>query len=244
MSKRKYNELLGRVFSNWTVLDYHWSNNNIVICKCICGKEAEVAIKNLKSGGSKQCNDCKRKNYKKSSEDLLNMQFGAWLVIDKTRNKQNNVLWIIKCKCGNLGKRTTSDLKRGKNTGCYQCNIKTRSRKYRIIRGHNPDIPLKIENERLRNICYLRLKHKIISRDAYRCILCSKLKKKLVIHHIEKWSENIDKRFDEKNLITLCDECHLEVHDYNFCGELDYELTEKLNDYITLYYSVKYKGVA
>ena len=90
----------------------------------------------------------------------------------------------------------------------------------------------------------MRLKHKIISRDAYRCILCSKLKKKLVIHHIEKWSENIDKRFDEKNLITLCDECHLEVHDYNFCGELDHELTEKLNDYITLYYSVKYKGVA
>ncbi len=48
--------------------------------------------------------------------------------------------------------------------------------------------------------------------DNYRCVVCNS--KGILqycglgVHHIEKLTQDFDKRLDDDNLITLCEECH------------------------------------
>jgi len=54
---------------------------------------------------------------------------------------------------------------------------------------------------------------KVYERDKYTCQICSKISKKdkvviLNAHHIERFTDNEDLRFDINNGITLCEDCH------------------------------------
>jgi len=55
---------------------------------------------------------------------------------------------------------------------------------------------------------YLVAKKKVLKRDNYTCALCGS-RKKLVTHHIIPVKEDIELVFEESNLITLCDNCHV-----------------------------------
>lgn len=57
----------------------------------------------------------------------------------------------------------------------------------------------------------------IFDRDNYTCQICGKRSgsgKRVVLHahHIEEFSENLDKRYDVKNGTTLCVDCHTLQH--------------------------------
>ena len=60
---------------------------------------------------------------------------------------------------------------------------------------------------------YKNWKKQVLIRDSYTCKRCGS-KENLVVHHIEKFSENKKLRFDVNNGITLCQKCHKEVHEY------------------------------
>lgn len=69
------------------------------------------------------------------------------------------------------------------------------------------------ENRLMRN----STKHKewslaVLAKDHYRCTKCGYRGRKLVAHHIIKWSSNKERRFDVSNGITLCRACHCELH--------------------------------
>lgn len=52
-------------------------------------------------------------------------------------------------------------------------------------------------------------------RDKYKCQKCgSKHIKgnKLVVHHIKPWAKYPKLRFNNNNLITLCEKCHRKIH--------------------------------
>lgn len=51
----------------------------------------------------------------------------------------------------------------------------------------------------------------IFKRDAYTCACCGKQGGKLHAHHILSYSRNPTLRFSERNLITVCQACHLSV---------------------------------
>jgi YHS domain-containing protein len=56
-------------------------------------------------------------------------------------------------------------------------------------------------------------KRLVFKRDNYTCSLCfTRGGKSLNAHHLEKWSEYPEKRFDLRNGITLCKSCHLFIH--------------------------------
>lgn len=55
-------------------------------------------------------------------------------------------------------------------------------------------------------------KKAVLSRDNYTCIKCRIRSGKLHIHHIENFSQNIEKRFDINNGITLCEKDHKLFH--------------------------------
>ena len=54
-----------------------------------------------------------------------------------------------------------------------------------------------------------KIRHLVYKRDGYRCRACSKTNCKLNAHHIILL--RVSKSNSSRNLITLCDECHIEV---------------------------------
>jgi hypothetical protein len=55
----------------------------------------------------------------------------------------------------------------------------------------------------------------VLKRDNYRCVRCSAPKttpKSLHVHHIKPWAGNVELRFDQSNVATLCRSCHQWVH--------------------------------
>ena len=52
----------------------------------------------------------------------------------------------------------------------------------------------------------------VFERDSYKCQKCGKIGGKLNAHHIKPFSLYPDLRFDIDNGITLCKECHIELH--------------------------------
>lgn len=75
-----------------------------------------------------------------------------------------------------------------------------------------------------KNGLYRIWQNQVFKRDNYLCQNCGKSKKDILLHahHIIKFSENIEKRYDVNNGVTLCIKCHGDVHGLNF---LDKNLT-------------------
>lgn len=51
----------------------------------------------------------------------------------------------------------------------------------------------------------------IYARDHFTCWMCGTKGKKIEAHHIDRWVDAPDKRFDIANGITLCKDCHLSI---------------------------------
>lgn len=52
----------------------------------------------------------------------------------------------------------------------------------------------------------------VFERDGYRCAICGEVGGRLNAHHIKPFARYPDLRLDVDNGITLCEECHKEVH--------------------------------
>jgi len=62
---------------------------------------------------------------------------------------------------------------------------------------------------RLDRQSYDQLRRKVLQRDGWKCQVCGS-RQKLQVHHQQRRSQQGDD--DDSNLITLCAECHEEVH--------------------------------
>ena len=61
---------------------------------------------------------------------------------------------------------------------------------------------------------YKEWRFNVMKRDGFRCVTCGSANN-LVAHHVVKWSDTAigdPLRFDVKNGITLCHDCHLKEH--------------------------------
>ena len=57
--------------------------------------------------------------------------------------------------------------------------------------------------------CYRQLHRQVLERDGWRCQTCGSMQN-LQVHHLKFRSQSGGDK--EQNLITLCVECHLDVH--------------------------------
>lgn len=62
-----------------------------------------------------------------------------------------------------------------------------------------------------RSYKYKLWKKSVLERDKHICQKCGN-KNNLIVHHIKHFNSNKELRFDINNGITLCQECHKEVH--------------------------------
>jgi len=69
------------------------------------------------------------------------------------------------------------------------------------------------ENHSLRcSTEYKNWRKLVFIRDKYTCRECSIIGDKLNAHHIKPWAKFPELRFEVDNGITLCEECHRELH--------------------------------
>jgi predicted restriction endonuclease len=61
---------------------------------------------------------------------------------------------------------------------------------------------------------YNDFRNKVFKRDDYTCQHCGVKGGKLEAHHIKSWSKYPDDRYDIKNGITLCVDCHKKTDNY------------------------------
>ena len=57
---------------------------------------------------------------------------------------------------------------------------------------------------------YSKWRKEVYQRDGYKCQLCES-KFRLEAHHIRRWSDFPQLRFDPNNGVTLCRKCHKKV---------------------------------
>lgn len=111
-------DLTGRKFGRWTVINYAGSRKWHCICEC--GAHRMVWSSALKSQRSRGCHRCgKKKN------NLIGRKFGHWTVIDYAGlSKHRNSTWHCICECGNRSVVAASQLKGKRSLGCRSCGQK------------------------------------------------------------------------------------------------------------------------
>lgn len=59
---------------------------------------------------------------------------------------------------------------------------------------------------------YKEWRRLVFVRDDFTCQICQDKGKRLHAHHIEQWSKNAELRYEVNNGLTLCVECHRNIH--------------------------------
>lgn len=70
-------------------------------------------------------------------------------------------------------------------------------------------------SERAKDMRQAKYKHwrrKVLERDNFTCVICRRVGGRLNSHHIKSWVDYPEKRYDVNNSITLCEDCHKDVH--------------------------------
>lgn len=108
-------DLTGKRFGSWTVVEFAGKRGNKLLwkCKCDCGTERIILGFTLRNGQSSGCG-CTRQYI-----HLEGQRFGKLLVIKEAgRNAKHEMYWECKCDCGNTYKADGSRLRSGETTDC------------------------------------------------------------------------------------------------------------------------------
>lgn len=159
-------------------------------------------------------------------------------VIDKikeTNMKKYGVEWYMQTEEGKQRYRDTCLERYGVTNYSYTDEfIKNMSGENSPVWKGNDN---KISRERARNsTSYKNWRKAVFDRDCYTCQCCGARNGngkyiRLVAHHIENWSSNVDKRFEIKNGITLCIDCHIAFHS---CYGIKNNNKEQIDEFIAL----------
>lgn len=218
MIGKKFNKLL--VVSLDRVEDYispTGRKNKVKFFNCLCDCGIEKVIRHSKLYTTKSCGCQQTIANKSRREDLIGHKYGRLTVVELDSITGN---WICSCECGGSSLTNKYDLQRGasKSCGCFQkekvSEVSTQKFKdYRTERGFPDDVPM-ASNYILERLEFKPLSNIILKRDSYTCAWCSQVGMKLNVHHIEMWSVSPELRFDKNNLVTLCEDCHKDLHKY------------------------------
>lgn len=226
-------DLVGCKFGRLTVLcldHYDSRKRKYWFCQCDCGIAKPIRSDHLTSGATQSCG-CYRNQLARISKknSFEGKRFGRLLVImylppipESTHSK-----WFCICDCGNISLATSFSLTSGhtKSCGCYG-----REKRLEANSGENSHFwkggitPL---HKQIRtSLEYKAWRGSIFDRDDYTCSMCKNVGGTLNAHHIKRFANIIadnnvqsmsqaqecQELWDINNGITLCENCHKEVH--------------------------------
>lgn len=226
-STERYRQSNGR----WQVIKY-------VDCTCSCGGSVVCRLGDLKSGRTTSCGCAKKGN---NTKDLTGNKYLRLTAISRDVGGK----WLCLCDCGNTKLVRSAQLTNGSIRSCGCLRAETTSKmsvanlqSLRVAAGLDPDKTI-TDDSTIQRAYFNSLAKEILKRDSFSCVWCNKTSARLNVHHISTWMAHPEIRFDEKNLISLCTECHKSVHKYGYhrppdpimsilmCG-----YTEHIDDYL------------
>ena len=185
-----------------------------------CEEIREVKFDNLMRTVHSFCNACSKQ---RKNDWMLGQTFGRLTVLRfgsgiLETGGQISSTFICKCECGNEVEVRAKNLKVGETNscGCYQKQRTSET-------NYNPNLT---DEERVikRNFPeYRQWRKAVFERDNYTCQMCFQRGGELQAHHLNSWASNKELRFDLDNGLTLCEECHTDLHFWN--GGLRNEIT-------------------
>jgi hypothetical protein len=115
--------------------------------------------------------------------------------------------------CTNCGKTFTMTCFYGNKYCSNQCQKSHLQVKYLSENNPNWKGGVKSKNQIGRfSVKYVQWRNSVFKRDLYSCQKCGQIGWSLHSHHIKPWAKNVSLRYELSNGITLCKNCHKEVH--------------------------------
>jgi hypothetical protein len=232
----KINDLTGQKFGFYTALK---KRGNQWLCECICGKKTYVFTANLTRNHSNSCG-CKNPNL--DFKNLTGKRFERWKVLSrfskpgKSSNKGGYINWLCQCNCGTTRVVSSLGLLSGssRSCGCLKKEVCSengkRIKEWMPVR-RGPEHPQwkggsKISKHIRGLAIYQTWVKDVMSRDNWTCQHCDRRGGDLVAHHIIHFQKildayNIDSLtkaeftpalWEIGNGITLCENCHKDLH--------------------------------
>lgn len=126
-------DLTNQQFGKWLVLNRDTERQTAQAywnCKCLgCNTIHSVRGSALTSGKSTQCSSCARL---KKGKNEVGKFYGKLEVIQQQPSKNNRIMWLCKCKCGNYIEVSGTDLRLHSVQSCGKCPDKTSNGEYVI----------------------------------------------------------------------------------------------------------------
>jgi len=129
--------LAGRQFGRWNVIERaNESGAARWKCRCSCGTERVVAVKNLIAGVSTSCGCYTKERVRESlSVDYAGQRFGKLLVLERAEAGKNGAArWKCRCDCGKECDVLAASLRSGKRTSCG-CDSKKGKHRVKNVTG-------------------------------------------------------------------------------------------------------------
>lgn len=163
------------------------------------------------------------KNRKLSYEEVKKIfeDRGAVLLSKEYKNATTPLEYICP-KCGARAFMSLSNFKRG--YGCANC------KRLQFMGEKNPHYNPNLSDEDRQEIGryeerYKAFRKAVFARDR-RCVICGEERNK-VVHHLDGYAENPEKRTDTENAVTLCETCHKKFHSqYGYGGNTKQQFEE------------------
>jgi len=209
---------------DYSLVEYKNAKINI---KIICSEHGifEQIVSNHLSG--KGCSKCKRSSFIPSYYDVYQPQLEPYGVKCR-RNKENNNVLEVKCMyCDKWYKPSRQSVQckinaiNGQRTGEHNLYCSDECKKACPTYGQRiypKDFKINTSRE-----VQPELRKLVLKRDNYTCQKCNMTNTELHCHHYEGIEINPVESADIDQCITLCKECHNEVHRKDKCGMKDYK---------------------
>lgn len=152
-NEHQIKDLTGRRFGRLTALrrlDRRIGSSFAWLCRCDCGRMAEVSANALLKGGTKSCGCAKGRRKQKESPDITGQQFGRLTAMEAVKTREDgSVVWRCRCSCGKETEVPCHSLTSGntKSCGCLRQENESPVKYMRYIDGTCVE---KLENKRLR----------------------------------------------------------------------------------------------
>lgn len=204
----RYKDLKGNIYGQLLVLEYSHTRlkKPYWLCRCECGIEQLIVSCYLESGRKTSCGCA---TISKKTINLVGKTFGKLTVIERSKERKlDRVTWLCSCDCGNTTLVASNCLKNGNVTSCG-CMWRQRPKGEL---SHAWKGGVYIDNYSIRtSAIYKHWRKSILERDNFTCKICNSTSS-LEVHHISNFHKHVDLRFEEKNSITLCKNCHTTFH--------------------------------
>ena len=118
----KIKDITGQQFGRLVAMeptDERYDGRVVWLCRCDCGGKSSVCSSSLVKGTTRSCGCLLREASAKKAKDITGQRFGRLVAVEPTSERRNeNVVWLCHCECGNRCNVPVTSLINGNTCSC------------------------------------------------------------------------------------------------------------------------------